>query len=217
MQTTEAPAGSRTRRLLLYLLGLLILCFGLTLNNKSGLGNSPIIAVAYAAAELLDIPIGITSFVWYTFFVFLQFLFLRKRFALTRLLQVITSVLCSTFVQTFAVLLPSPEALAARIAMLFSAIICVGIGASITVGMRFPPNTADAFSSCLGEALHRDFGFGKNIVDITCVLITAALTFLVAGHVFGIGIGTLCAMIFVGRVIALFQPVTNRLYHWACH
>ena len=38
-------------RALVYILGLLVLAMGLTLNTKAGLGVSPIISISYAVSE----------------------------------------------------------------------------------------------------------------------------------------------------------------------
>ena len=39
-------------RVLFYVIGLLVLALGLTLNTKTGLGVSPIISVAYSISEI---------------------------------------------------------------------------------------------------------------------------------------------------------------------
>ena len=39
-------------RWVLYLLGMLVLALGLTLNTKAGLGVSPIISIAFAVSEI---------------------------------------------------------------------------------------------------------------------------------------------------------------------
>lgn len=45
---------------IIYLMGLAILALGITLNTKTGLGVSPIIAVAYAVSELWGTDFGNT-------------------------------------------------------------------------------------------------------------------------------------------------------------
>jgi uncharacterized membrane protein YczE len=47
-------------------------------------------------------------------------------------------------------------------------------------------------------------------VDITCVIITCATGLIFSGKIIGIGIGTLMAMIGVGRVIAVFNKLTRK-------
>ena len=56
-------------RAFIYILGLLILAMGLTLNTKAGLGVSPIISIAYAVSEITGHNFGNTTLVLYTVFV----------------------------------------------------------------------------------------------------------------------------------------------------
>ena len=57
---------------IIYLAGLAILALGITLNTKTGLGVSPIIAVAYAVSELWGTDFGNTVFLWYCVFVLVE-------------------------------------------------------------------------------------------------------------------------------------------------
>ena len=82
------------------------------------------------------------------------------------------------------------------------------IGIALTVGMKLIPNPADGFAKTLGDVLGKGVGFGKNIADVISVTITAAISLIASGRLVGIGLGTILAMIFVGRVVALF----NRLF-----
>lgn len=57
---------------IIYLAGLAILALGITLNTKTGLGVSPIIAVAYAFSELWGTDFGNTVLLWYCVFVLVE-------------------------------------------------------------------------------------------------------------------------------------------------
>ena len=54
-----------------------------------------------------------------------------------------------------------------------------------------------------------DLGLSKNIVDITCVTITSVLSMTVSHRILGVGIGTLIAMIGIGRVIAFVNKLSG--------
>ena len=83
-----------------------------------------------------------------------------------------------------------------------------GIGAAVTVNMRLVPNPGDGIVAAVAERLGRDQGFGKNLVDVCCVALTCVIGLTAAGRV-----GTVAAMVCVGRVIAL----VNRLGRdWMC-
>ena len=67
MEMTEKPTGSGVARWSFYLMGLLILAMGLTLNTKAGLGVSPIISLSYAASVIWNRNFGDMTFVLYGF------------------------------------------------------------------------------------------------------------------------------------------------------
>ena len=48
-------------------------------------------------------------------------------------------------------------------------------------------------------------GFTENCFDLTNITITVILSFVFAGHLVGVGVGTILAMIGVGRTIAVFN------------
>ena len=59
-------------RIFFYVLGLLILALGLTLNTKAGLGVSPIISVSYSVAQIFELNFGNTTMFLYCVFVLAQ-------------------------------------------------------------------------------------------------------------------------------------------------
>ena len=66
-------------RWVLYLLGMLVLALGLTLNTKAGLGVSPIISIAFAVSEIWGWNFGDMTFLLYSIFVAGQFVLRRTR------------------------------------------------------------------------------------------------------------------------------------------
>ena len=59
-------------RIFVYVLGLLILALGLTLNTKAGLGVSPIISVSYSVSQIFTLNFGDTTMFLYCVFVLVQ-------------------------------------------------------------------------------------------------------------------------------------------------
>ena len=59
-------------RILFYVIGLLVLALGLTLNTKTGLGVSPIISVAYSISEIFDHNFGNMTLALYSLFVVIE-------------------------------------------------------------------------------------------------------------------------------------------------
>ena len=199
-------------RVAVYVLGLVILGCGIDMNTKAGLGVSPVISVAYAFAQLLNLPLGIVTFVYYCLLIGIQFLLLKGKLSPVQMLQFLVSLLTSVFIQFFDTVLPTAEVLWAKILMMLGAIFLTGLGAAITVGMRLIPNPADGLASVIGQKIHRDLGMGKNLLDAICIVIAISIGLIFRGRLLGIGAGTVLAVLLIGRVVALCSPFVARVY-----
>ena len=80
----------------------------------------------------------------------------------------------------------------------------------MTVNMKLVPNPADGLAQAIGDLLNKGLGFGKNTIDLFSVATTCVIGLLFTGNVVAIGLGTLIAMIGVGRCIALFNFVFKK-------
>ena len=206
MEMTEKTTGSGAARWGFYLMGLLILAMGLTLNTKAGLGVSPIISLSYAASVIWNRNFGDMTFVLYGIFVLIQAaIHLREKGKAGRsllmkdALQFPLSIVFTRFLNVFSVCIPSLEecgseasGLLGRLGVLMLALIFTGIGAAMSLSMR------------LGT------GLMKNCVDAFCIVLSLIMGLLFAGKPVGIGIGTVCAVMLVGRVIALFHHIFGK-------
>lgn len=193
-------------RWILYLAGMLVLALGLTLNTKTGLGVSPIISVAFSVSEIWGLNFGDMTFLLYTLFVAGQLVLRGRDRRLTDLLQLPLSLAFSRVLNLYSALIPYEAAehgFLANFGLLLAAIFFTGAGAAITVNMKLVPNPGDGIVAAVAERLGRDQGFAKNVFDVGCVAVTCVLGLLAAGWIVGIGVGTIAAMIGVGRSIAL--------------
>lgn len=189
-----------------YLVGMLLLALGLTLNTKSGLGVSPIISVAFCTSRLLELNFGDMTFLLYVLFVVAQFWIRGKDRRMSDLLQIPLSLVFSRVLNLYDAVIPYNSAEAgfvSNLVVLLAAVLLTGIGVSMTVNMRLVPNPGDGIVAALAQRLGWEQGLGKNVFDVGCVILTCAIGLLASGHVIGIGIGTLIAMLGVGRSIAL--------------
>lgn len=204
-------AGASLRRGVIYLAGMVILALGLTLNTKTGLGVTPILSLSFAAAQIWNVNFGDATFVLYSLFVAGEFLLRGRGSRWYDLLQLPFSLVFSRVLNLFDVWLPYQSGrygFGADLALLALAILLTGIGVSMTVNMRLIPNPGDGIVQAVAERIGRDQGFAKNIFDLGCVALTTGLCLVLTGGVVGIGVGTVVAMVGVGRAIAL----TNRLF-----
>ena len=186
-------------RAIFYISGLLILAFGIVLNTKSGLGVSPIISISYSVSVIYGLNFGNATFGLYAVFVAVEImLHLIRRpegsLLLTLgkdVLQLPLSLVFTRFMNLFSALLPEPDGFLPQLLVLIAGIILTGIGAAMSLNMRVIPNPGD--------------GIMKNCFDLFDVCLTAVICLAVGHKVIGIGLGTVLAVLGVGRVIALFN------------
>lgn len=216
-------------RVVFYVVGLLILAMGLTLNTKAGLGVSPIISVSYSVSEIFQLNFGNTTLFLYCVFVVIELILHgvrgwknpqkhQKRILLMDILQIPLSLVFTRFLNLFGSFLPDFSSGAdswnqnfpLRLLVLILAIVCTGVGAAMSLSMRIVPNPGDGIVQAIADCIHKNVGFTKNCFDLLNITITITLGLLLADHLVGVGIGTVLAVIGVGRVIALFQHLVGQ-------
>ena len=190
-----------------YLLGMVLLALGLTLNTKTGLGASAIVSVPFTVSQGTGWDFGNLTLVVYCLFVAAQFLIKGKNRRWTDLLQIPLSIVFTRFLNIFAAAIPYQSGnLPADIALLVVAIIFTGIGAAMTVAMQLIPNPGDGIVGTIAAVTGKELGFCKNCFDVGCVSLL-----LIIGLCFGDPLlGTLISMVGVGRAIAGFNYLCKR-------
>lgn len=190
---------------ILYLAGLLVLALGIILNTKTGLGVSPIVSVPYAAAQIWNWNFGNATLVFYAVLATAEYILKGKNFRAYDLLQLPLSIVFTRFMNLFSAWLPDVHGIWARAVCLVFAIVCAGIGAAMTLDMRLVPNPGDGIVQAISDRLGRPLGLCKNCFDFSCISVTLLLGLVFTRQVIGIGLGTVAAVLGVGRVMALFQ------------
>lgn len=212
------------KRILGYVIGMVILAVGLTLNTKVTLGVSPIISVSFVISEIMGLNFGDMTFVWYGIFILMEILIHlvdkasdKKKKLMMDVLQFPVSLIFTRFMNLFSLCIPVFEekyvgtffgSVIWRVDMLVVAILLTGFGATLSLDMRLIPNPGDGVVQTISDWIGKPLGTVKNIFDISCVVIAVAFSLIFYGRIIGVGIGTLCAMLGVGRVVAF---VNSRL------
>lgn len=228
-QNTQKKHQNQTMyRAVFYIVGLLTLALGIILNTKSGLGVSPIISVAFSISTIGGLNFGNTTFGLYIVFVLVELLLhtvsYRKPNTDTGkggarslpvvlgldILQLPLSLIFTRFMNLFSAWIPASDTLPLQLLTLAGGIIFTGIGAAMSLNMRIIPNPGDGIVQAIADCIHRPVGFTKNCFDLLNICITITISMIFAHHLIGIGIGTVVAVLGVGRVIALFNKCFMR-------
>lgn len=208
-----------------YLGGLLVLALGIILNTKAGLGVSPIISVSYSISTILKSNFGNMTLIQYSSFIVVEMLLhIREHYKtgnsnlklklLKDVLQFLLSLIFTRFMNLFSAMIPAYDtpgvsvyysSFPGRIVTLIIAIILTGIGAAVSLNMRIIPNPGDGIVQAISDCVKKEVGFTKNCFDLFNITITICVGLLFAGRLIGVGLGTVLAVIGVGRVIAVFN------------
>lgn len=201
-----------TLRFFIYSVGLMILALGVTFSTKAGLGISPITAVPYSIANAFPvIPFSVSVFLVYAVMLAVQFAVKGKRREWRDLLQIPFSFVLSAFLEWFGALFDLRfDALWQNLLLLALATVCIGAGAAMMVAMHMVPNPPDGVIYAVHLVTGRDMGLLKNLLDLLCVAIAAAVDLVFTGRLTSVGLGTVVVMVLTGRVVYVFNRLFRR-------
>lgn len=198
-------------QILVYVVGMFILVIGLTLNTKANLGVSPIISVPYSISQITGLNFGDLTFVVYAIFVVVQIIIhirlKNHKRIVSDILQLPLSLIFTRLLNIFSTYIPTAQNLGIRFIVLTLAIICTGVGVAMSLSMQLVPNPGDGIVQSLAEGFNKSVGLTKNLFDCFNLCITLCISIFIAHQIVGVGIGTLIAVLGVGRVIALFHHI----------
>lgn len=198
------------KRWTIYLLGMCVLAAGISLNTKTGLGVSPIIAPAFCVSEIFGLSFGDMTFFLYAIFVVVQLFLVERGQRVSVLLQLAVSLVFSRALNLFGLVIAydhTLHGLPENLAVLALAIFLTGTGAALTINMQLYPNPADGVVQTVSQKKGWPQGLSKNAFDGCCVAAAALIGVAFARRIVGIGLGTLLSMVCVGRVIALINAL----------
>lgn len=193
------------RRLVVYLVGIVVLCMGVVLNTKTGLGTSAMSTIPFAMQRIEGISLGTASVVIYSIFVVIQ-LVLARRIDVKVLVQVPVSLLFGVGIDFFDMIVFPGQAqgMLDGIPMLFVAIVLTALGITLVVSANLVPVATDGLVKALSSFFRWEFGKAKLAFDATCLCVTLMYSVARVGHPVGIGLGTILAVLFTGPFCALW-------------
>ena len=195
-------------RITVYIIGMIVLAMGLTLNAQTHLGVAPVMSIPYSNVTL-------AVYVIFVLIEILIHLYLKYyKFIIVDAFQIAFSLVFTRFLDLFNAVCPDFQvdlggtiwgSIPIRITFLGLGIVLTGVGAAMMLNARIIPNPADGLVQAFSDLTGKDIGLVKNCLDAVCVVITCVMSFSLSGSLVGIGIGTLLSLIGVGRVIAIYN------------
>ena len=202
------------RRVFNYVFGLYLITLGVAFSIKSGLGSAPVSSIPYAMDLIWLINIGVATFIFHAFLVFIEWLLLRENFKRKHFFQVFVGVLFGVFT-SFSVSLMNfvPQADSFLIALFMSvfSILFIALGLFFYVPPNLIPLSVEGVTQAIAIVTDRPFPRVKVYVDITIVLSALALSYGFLGQFGSVGLGTVLGALFIGTTIKFIHKLNLHL------
>lgn len=196
-------------------LAVLINSFGVVLMLYSGAGISAISSVPYAFSRVLpQLSLGTWTYIFQGALI-LSLMIMRKRFVPSYLFSFAVGFVFSELLDVHELWINIlPTALAWRIIyfLLSYVILCFGIALSNHCELPIVPT--DLFPRELADITKIAYPKIKIGFDVTCLAVTAGLTFFCMGHIDGLGIGTVAAAFTMGKGVGIAGDIIDRYFYF---
>lgn len=215
----DAKANHLVPRILIYVLGILLLAFGVVLNTRCNMGASTINCIPFVFSEAFHITLGQGCMILYLIDVAIQVVVFRK-LTVRMVLQIPLSLVVGALVDAYDQLIStgvlwffqSPD-LAMAIVMMFLGIIFTGVGVSFIMNMDFVPNPPDGCTQAVCKLTGLPFGKAKWLNDAIRLVFACALGLLMLGQIIGVGTGTVLCVFMIGNICGFMDNHCAKLFH----
>ena len=171
---------------------------------RSGSGISAISSVPYAFHEVLpDLTLGTWTYIFQGILVCVLMV-ARKQFVPSYLFSFVVGFCFGKMMdieQPFINALPLDLGYRVFYFCLSYCLLCIGI--ALENRCKLPITPTDLFPREMSQILHIQYSKFKISFDVSCLLVTAILTFGCLHHIEGLGIGTIVSACTMGKGIAL--------------
>ena len=193
------------------LIVILINSFGVVLMLDSGAGISAISSVPYAFSESFPaLTLGTWTYIFQGILV-AALMILRKKFVPTYLFSFVVGFAFSKMLDVYKAALAG-LAMGLGYQIVSYLVICLGIALSNRCGLPIVPT--DLFPREVSPILNVAYSKVKITFDVTCLAVTAGLTFFFLGHIKGLGIGTILAAFTMGKVIGMIGNILDKHFRF---
>lgn len=196
------------KRLVIYLVGLMLLPLGNVLFTCCRLGASAVVTLPTALAETTPLSLGSASTLSFMVYIGLQFIVLR-RLDLKLLLQFPLSVIFGGIMDFYheglGLAYFRPASLLGRWGILLVAILLTALGAFLMIRGGLILNPADGIVQAVSLAKGTAFGPMKRRFDAAVIASALVVGVSLEQRLIGIGAGTLVAMFSIGGLINWFE------------
>lgn len=186
------------------ILAIIINSMGVLLMLQSGSGISAISSVPYAFSEVFPrLSLGTWTYIFQGLLV-ITLMVLKKRFVPSYLFSFVAGFLFGELMDIHELWITKlPLSIPLRIFYFVLSYIILCFGIALSNRCKLPIIPTDLFPRDLSEIINRLYSRVKITFDVTCLFVTACLTYFALGKILGLGIGTVVAAFTMGKGVAI--------------
>lgn len=203
----RGAAGRMILRYCTFLVGIIIMSFGVALSVQALIGTTPISAIPLVMSLATPFTLGQYTVAINVVLFIGQILILRRQFEKIQILQIPAAFAFGGACDLALWILRDvqPTSYPAQLATSILGSIVLGIGVWLQVSPKVLTLAGDGFIVAIAKVTKRLFGQVKIIVDSTLVAIAIVLSLVLLGGLEGVREGTVIAAFLVGYVVKLLQ------------
>lgn len=196
-------------------LAVLINSFGVVLMLYSGAGISAISSVPYAFSRVLPkLSLGTWTYIFQGALI-LSLMIMRKKFVPSYLFSFAVGFVFSELLDVHELWINVlPSSLAWRIVYFVISYVLICIGIALSNRCQLPIVPTDLFPRELADITKIAYPKIKIGFDVTCLAVTAGLTFFCLGRIDGLGIGTILAAFTMGKGIGIAGDIIDKRFYF---
>jgi len=197
-------------RIVTFILGLLIMAFGVALSVKANLGISPISCVPYVYSCKFPLTLGQITILFNAVLIMLQMLVLRRNYRLI-LVQLPFVFVLGIFIDLAMYMMADlyiPNYLW-QISLCLLSCIAIAFGVFLEVKAKIIYLPGEGLAMAISDTFKKEFGKAKIGVDVSMVAVGILSSFVFLHQVQGIGEGTIFAAVLVGSIVKFFNKTLS--------
>lgn len=192
---------------------MIINSFGVVLMLYSGAGISAISSVPFAFSKVLPVLLlGTWTYIFQGLLV-LSLMIMRKRFVPSYLISFVVGFVFGKLLDVHELWINIlPDNITMRIVYFILSYIILCFGIAISNRCLHPITPTDLFPRELADITKVSYSKIKIGFDVSCLAVTAGLTFFFLGHLDGLGIGTIVAAFTLGKGVSIAGNLIDRKF-----
>lgn len=193
------------------ILAIIVNSMGVLLMLQSGSGISAISSVPYAFSEVFPkLSLGTWTYIFQGLLV-ITLMVMKKRFVPSYLFSFVAGFLFGELMDVHELWITKlPLSIPLRIFYFVISYIILCFGIALSNRCKLPIIPTDLFPRDLSEIINKPYSRVKITFDVTCLVVTACLTYFALGKILGLGIGTVVAAFTMGKGVAIAGKLIDK-------